>query len=159
MKYDIWDTAGVIKGYHCSWKYFWFPKHLQSVVIFYKPIIQQLSVAECPELRVGVRCWLLRACPLEACSSCLPFMWCIDLLHILTFPCLLFCFIVYFLEILEGDFAGTGNTWFFVLLPLLITHVSVLSSEFVRLVEWCCWDLGTSVCSYCFPGLCFVTLD
>lgn len=34
---------------------------------------------------------------------------CIDFLHILTFPCLLFCFIVYFLEILGGEFTRTGN--------------------------------------------------
>jgi len=24
-------------------------------------------------------------------------------------------------------------------------HISILSSKFVWLVEWCCWDLGTSM--------------
>lgn len=59
---------------------------------------------------------------------------CTDFLHILTFPCLLFCFIVYFLEILGGHFTRTENTY------SLCLHLSVNDARFNTFFQVCVSD-------------------
>lgn len=83
---------------------------------------------------------------------------CIDFLHILTFPCLLFCFIVYFLEILGGDFTRTGN------ICSLCLYLSVNDAHFSIFFQLCVSDgmvllrPGNKCIATVFQDCC-VTLD
>lgn len=90
---------------------FLFLNCLHLVVIFYKPIFP----AACSRTvtRSTCVCKLLASVAISF-RSCVLISVChvyIHFLHILTFPCLLFCFIVYVLEILEGAFLWTGSIY------------------------------------------------
>lgn len=93
----------------------------------------------------------------RSCVLMSVFHVCIDFLHILTFPCLLFCFVVYFLEILEGAFLWTGSRC-----SLCLYHSICMFQYFLS--SWCVWWNGAvetceQVCSHCSPGLRYVSLN